>query len=530
MPVLNLTGMDDMEVVMAERRTSMQYGRRRAGGQAMVLFLMLMGVLCLGLVFLFDTGQSVNKKVSLTNTADAAAYSVAVQQARAMNYAAYMNRGRIANEVAIAQLVSLWSWMNMLHTHTVVGYNVFLFLSYIPLVDQVAKPLLAGYTGAERVAAAMREGYHAVAPAAVRVLDELNGLYATSAEAMLKVGSTVDGIVIARDVVRMNDATAEISPLGQTVLASQLRQAGSSGTHGLLDEFSRGRKGSRTPGMDRYRNVVMASRDHFSADRNSELGLPLIDIESSGGTDLVDYDRWVALDTLDLSVLFWKIPLGWGGAQALDQAARQPPFRPGIASGGRNGRRRGWYDAYHGFRPRTLAQYGGVSRRSVSGRLAARNPSVDAPLPVRPSGSLNQKRHAFMGGYEGLRSYQDVKPGFGRTPVGEKAGPIFTVHVQSARANARTSEDVEGIGGPSAGALELKNAMRGNRMTAMASAQTYFNRPPASALFRRVVPRQWDGPPRADDQLEMGSLFSPYWQARLVETPKPIQAALGLGT
>jgi len=507
----------------------MQYGRRRAGGQAMVLFLMLIGVLCLGLVFLFDTGQSVNKKVTLTNTADAAAYSVAVQQARAMNYAAYMNRGRIANEVAVAQLVSLWSWMNMLHTHTVVGYNVFLALSHVPIIDLVAKPLVSAYLAGEQVAAAMRAGYYALAPAAIRVLDELNGLYATSAEAMLKVGSTVDGIVIARDVVRMNDVTAEISSLGLALLASQLHQAGSSGAHGLLDEFSRGRRGSRTPGMDRYRNVVMASRDRFSADRNSELGLPLIDIESSGGTDLVDYDRWAALDTVDLSLFFFlDVPLGWGGAQALDQAGRQPAFHPGITSGGRNGRQRGWFDAYHGARPRTLAQYGGVSRRSFSGTWAARNPSVDAPLPMRPSGNLNEKRHAFMGGYEGLRSYQEVKPGFARTPVGEKAGPMFTVHVQSARAHARTSEDIEGIGGPSAGTLELKNAMRGNRMTAIATAQTYFNRPPASSLFRRVVPREWNGTPRADHQLEMGSLFSPYWQARLVETPKSIQAALGL--
>src|SRR5690606_2333555 len=99
-------------------------------GQALVMFVVLVGVLVLGLILLFSTGQAVNKKVRLTHAADAAAYSVAVQQARAMNFAAYMNRGRIANEVAVAQAVSLWSWMNMIHAHTVEGANIFTWLSW----------------------------------------------------------------------------------------------------------------------------------------------------------------------------------------------------------------------------------------------------------------------------------------------------------------------------------------------------------------------------------------------------------------
>ncbi|WP_245979002.1 pilus assembly protein TadG-related protein [Solilutibacter pythonis] len=60
----------------------------RQQGQALPLALIFLFVLCIGLLVTFNTGQVVNKKVELTNAADAAAYSVAAEQARAWNFAA----------------------------------------------------------------------------------------------------------------------------------------------------------------------------------------------------------------------------------------------------------------------------------------------------------------------------------------------------------------------------------------------------------------------------------------------------------
>ncbi len=48
------------------------------------------------------------------------------------------------------------------------------------------------------------------------------------------------------------------------------------------------------------------------------------------------------------------------------------------------------------------------------------------------------------------------------------------------------------------------------------------------SLFQRLVPKKWNGDPVTDGQLEKGSLFSPYWQARLVETPKSLYLAAGI--
>src|SRR5690606_28125902 len=93
------------------RRASARPPRgRRAQGQVMVLFLVLVGVLCLGMLLMFNTGQTVNKTGGRRRAADAAAYRGAVQQAKGMSFAAYMSRAQVSNEVTIAQLVSIWCW------------------------------------------------------------------------------------------------------------------------------------------------------------------------------------------------------------------------------------------------------------------------------------------------------------------------------------------------------------------------------------------------------------------------------------
>jgi hypothetical protein len=69
------------------------------------------------LFFLFNVGQLTQEKTKLVNTSDAVAYSAGVMNARAMNFAAYTNRALVANELAIAQAVSLASWGDYLVEH-----------------------------------------------------------------------------------------------------------------------------------------------------------------------------------------------------------------------------------------------------------------------------------------------------------------------------------------------------------------------------------------------------------------------------
>jgi hypothetical protein len=63
----------------------------------------------------YNVGQLTNQKTRLQNTADAAAYSAALAQARDYNFSAYMNRAMIANDVSVAQQLALRSWVKAFH-------------------------------------------------------------------------------------------------------------------------------------------------------------------------------------------------------------------------------------------------------------------------------------------------------------------------------------------------------------------------------------------------------------------------------
>ncbi|WP_223875718.1 pilus assembly protein TadG-related protein [Xanthomonas sontii] len=487
-------------------------GKRSMAGQAMVLGLVLILVLCVGAIVLFDSGQSVNKKVELTNAADAAAYSVAVQQARALNFAAYMNRARVANEVAIAQTISLYSWMNQLQMTTITMRITMDVLSAIPYVGPIFRAIGTAFKAAENILKGVRKTFQPAAQVIVTTLDELNGIFATAATSVIEGVSRVDGMLIARDVVQRNSPSARLGAVGTGVLGEQLLTAESK----FLD-FNRIPRSAGTgsaaqrSGADRFRNVVMQSRDGFSKDRGDRVGLGLINFESTGGTDMVDYNRWAALDTMSLDInLPWPLPdidlpLGWGGAQAVDRYRNQR-FLNGFGNG------QGWYSDWD---KRRYRPYGDSLRRNgFVARLVERDANVRA--------AGGQHKNAFFTSYNGLRDYHDVKKNMAMRPYSsngnqifdENAGPVFTVYAVTDMRNARTSETV-GIGNAAGSRMAMQSKAQKGELGALSSAQVYFNRPPNYALFRR-----------GDNKVESGNLFSPYWQARLVDTPTAIKAVV----
>jgi len=80
-------------------------------GQALLFVTVTMIVVLLAMLSMYSIGQLVNEKTRLQNTADAAAYSAAIVQARDYNLTAYMNRAMIANDVSVAQSVGMMSWI-----------------------------------------------------------------------------------------------------------------------------------------------------------------------------------------------------------------------------------------------------------------------------------------------------------------------------------------------------------------------------------------------------------------------------------
>ncbi|HEY0295822.1 MAG TPA: pilus assembly protein TadG-related protein [Bordetella sp.] len=80
------------------------------GGQALVPALLLLSVCGVAWAALYNLGQVAATRARLTHAADAAAYSAALEQARALNLLAYINRAQIAHQVAMAHLVTLATW------------------------------------------------------------------------------------------------------------------------------------------------------------------------------------------------------------------------------------------------------------------------------------------------------------------------------------------------------------------------------------------------------------------------------------
>ncbi|SJZ96756.1 Putative Flp pilus-assembly TadE/G-like [Lysobacter spongiicola DSM 21749] len=468
-------------------------GTRKHRGQALVLGMVFLLVLAVGTVLLFNTGQVVHRKVQLTNAADAAAYSVAVQNARAWNLAAYMNRGRVANEVAVAQFVSLYSWLNHLNTASFILKTFFETLGSIPFppVAIPARILATAFKIADQTLKSIRGPARQAIQAAITVLDEFNRLWAYVAITAITAVSKADAIFTANEIIKANVDQARLTALGATVLGSQLVASQSN----FIDFHRLPRFGQSEP-FNRYRNVVMQSRDRFSWNRGQSTPGP-VKFATYGGTDMVNYDRWVAMDTMQIKIDLprWlggdiELPVGWGGAQAVDRYQNQR-FLPGFNNN------RGWRSP---FDNRRYGIYGGMNPRSYITELAAGDPNV----------SLHggKAKDAYFTGYRGLRDYHDLKPGQKGTPG---SGPVFTVEATLDMREARTSSTV----GLSSGRMELREQTR--QLSTLASAEVYFERPPTLNLFRRD-----------DGMREWGSLFSPYWQARLIETPAAVRNSLGL--
>jgi hypothetical protein len=251
-----------------------------------------------------------------------------------------------------------------------------------------------------------------------------------------------------------------------TLAANDPRYGLSDGGELLLGEWLAqwGRFTSFYGGAFRWRqaDVLRRSLDGFTDSRPATLAPPLLGAvaraEKRGGTDLLDFETWRALDTLALHARSGVIvgpfretvPIGWGGAE-------------------------------NGAFTRLVGVHGGSLRTNPrSSRLAL--------ATLRPQRA-----------YLGLPSLRDVSV----PQRGELEPPQVVVRSRVATSALATSP--QALGGPRvvdlSGRLWRSGTGVGTSAYALAAAEVRFVR------FE----------PRADGAIELGSLFNPYWRARLVE-------------
>lgn len=454
-------------------------------GQALPLGLFFLFV-CAGLLyFMFNSGQAISEKMRVTNAADMAAYSVGIEEARALNYDAYVNRAIVANQIAIAQTLSLQSWLHYFATAVdlapVTSTYVVRYFA-IPSSDSLEAALFAAelagtdyldaYTGGQALEMVI-QATDIAAPILIAAHNAASTALALTQEAVhLSLTLGIAQKSLANDVVKEIDPTLD----AQVALLSY-------DFDGFTKNYNKSSPGGDARG--RLADVVTRSRDSFTAERNWTLnGASLwgiqkdVALKKRGGTELVNYDEWKAMDTLEGHArefgcgkygLSWcsdiRRPLGYGAAQAGTNGGSASPWCGkfgGSFCGGQN----------------IGGSFGGsYAENSRTAGLADQN-LVD--------------NGAVFTGLPGTRDLSNL------SPSGPKSTGI-TVMVFKSTADIATS------GGSSnakpTGRLQLFNASApGGRMVALSRAEVYFERPTK----------------RADGREELPSLYNPYWTVRLV--------------
>ncbi|WP_169788076.1 hypothetical protein [Caldimonas brevitalea] len=425
------------------------------------MFLLLGGLAAL--FFLFNTGQLTAEKTKLVNTADAVAYSAGVMNARTLNFDAYTNRAMVANTIAIAQLTSLASWVRYADAMGTFGFvlqNPKLspyYLSYETAVDfgPDAKSELIDQNVLENL---------------VRTSDNL----ITNLRVAQAVANA--GLLPARAAV-MNEV-AQANYRGDGTVTVDLMLLSPNDFPQFVQQYA---GDERT----RFAQAVQAglSRDRFIerrswmmpalySDCGSATATGRVDwLDRRGGTELIGFDEWKALDTLSEK--------RWVPKNKTDVMCRAVKERPA-----------GW-----------------------GGQSAADNPTLDldplhydsAPLVNPGATAVAVATSTSAWGYSGLPSFFDLSPAALDQPDPRLQ---FAVRLHRDRDQTLTSDGRSSIQSAQPRRLNPYSGAPANEVyAAVAASDVYFARPGSS---RDNVYGASIGRPR-----ELGSLFNPYWDTRL---------------
>ena len=232
---------------------------------------------------MFKAGKLTNNKMQLQNAADAAAYSMSTVEARDLNFASYMNRAIVANEVAIGQFIGLSSWAYHFQSFAdyLDTYDKF-FLS--PLTLGASTPIVTAVTGPWRGAGQVAvQALNKLANVATLVFHNINKIYGF-AEFGYHTVSVISAIGVLDDVMTENGPPGtKISDFGIISLIAHIA------TYGVLpglpgEQFATGYMsqskmdvddfGEQDSGYARLAALIRDSRDPFSRGSGSTICLP----------------------------------------------------------------------------------------------------------------------------------------------------------------------------------------------------------------------------------------------------------------
>ncbi len=513
-------------------------------GYATVLTLVLFSALGLSLFAMFNSGQIVTHKLKLQNAVDAATYSSVNVVAREMNYMAYTNRAMVSNQLAIGQMVGLYSWHRKTKDTVDTLDTAATFLTAFPPTSAIGASL---QNATSLIAKAFKDfdpflkntiklGISFEKPAITALSVSQEGVHLATSAILLNTFDVVlqDNNDAKGDSKNKIEYSALIpAKLFQSIESKFIDRVSSPTTNfngvggGLAD-------------YDAFASIIKQTDDGFVHNRNNmwlDLYVPpglinvfvgLIDpgkawrsidgevrIHDNGGSD---FDRkvdgssynweWSAMDTVSLWVKYkylspkwWDpfrtktkdrewIPIGGGAAHA----SKKPTSSDDI------------YDSY--YDPPSLWNWNQSVKRGKWGDAGYNQKSAKNAA----SNDSNKK----LGATSQLHSFYKFKK-----KNQEIIGPEFIALVSKDQSGVRTRNQVienqTGNPVPNNGSFNIEkegNLADGNNILAIAKAQVYFSRSPDSGFGRD------------DSKQEVGNLFNPYWQVRLTKySSAEIQAA-----
>ncbi len=441
-------------------------------GQVLPLGLVMLALAMMGALVLYNTGQVATDKTSLANTADAAAYSGSQWQARALNFQSYANRAMVANQVSIAQAVTLQSWVAY---GAVASENIATVLKPVPVINVVASGLETGLKVVENVMSPITK-------AMLHVVDVVNRGLSVAQEAMF-VSTFVATPDVVRAVARQSDDRFSINTgFSGYGIANNL-----GGWQSFTDRFD----DSDAKAIAERADLINQSRDAFTRQRDWKFfknfwfySTPLLRhrLYREGKTELIRVDgttgpqwEWKAKDTMSLHNRLWRwrgtkryeLPIGWAEAYANTQNSTRT-IEPGACT--------------------SAVTLRGCSRFLGMNRRAEYLADTGVRSPVR-----QQETQIAMRGYTGLQAFRSLS----QSTIDNGIAPL-KLKVEVAMPVERVSNsDATEVRGHFKAPVEAP----GNLISSISVAEVYYQRP--------------DVAENAAKRLEKANLYNPYWSARL---------------
>ena len=304
-----------MEVAMYQKGNILPYVL------AMLVALMMSGQ------YVFNSYKLSNESTRMQNTTDSAAYSVATVYAQNYNFVGLSNRALVANQITMAQVVTMVSWGRMLGTFSTTIDDIGQFIPYINTVTRYV----------EQVGKVIQRGLERIVPPLTKIIQTYIVANSTLQRAAVPMVSLISQEIL-EEVVEKNDSDVEYSlatiPLMAGSVAHLSELYGQNDCKKQADRV-RNRQSSNGETIARcrqFRNVTLASRDGFTENRTYRFPLPLpnsavilpgpaefvpgvplystLTIERAGGTTMggdtpgvqrsTPFTTWSALDTISL--------------------------------------------------------------------------------------------------------------------------------------------------------------------------------------------------------------------------------------